>query len=122
MLMRYSPAHLNLPGEVDTEIRAMKGSEVSGEVNNPAPSHVHSAVPSPKASSTIETEWLYHFTFDSRVQDRSYVFDYIEEFYNRTRMHSSFGYRLPIDYETVVSAASLRGFFFRGRQSAATAG
>jgi putative transposase len=54
---------------------------------------------------TIKTEWLYHFTFDSRAQARSYVFDYIEGFYNRTRMHSSLGYRSPIDYETVVSAA-----------------
>jgi putative transposase len=54
---------------------------------------------------TIKTEWLYHFTFDSRAQARSYVFDYIEGFYNRSRMHSSLGYRSPVDYETVVSAA-----------------
>ena len=54
---------------------------------------------------TIKTEWLYHFTFDSRAQARSYVFDYIEGFYNRSRLHSSLGYRAPITYETVVSAA-----------------
>jgi transposase InsO family protein len=54
---------------------------------------------------TIKTEWLYHFTFDSRAQARSYVFDYIEGFYNGSRMHSSLGYRSPVDYETVVSAA-----------------
>jgi transposase InsO family protein len=54
---------------------------------------------------TIKTEWLYHFTFDSRAQARSYVFDYIEGFYNRSRLHSSLGYCAPIIYETVVSAA-----------------
>ena len=54
---------------------------------------------------TIKTEWLYHFTFDSRAQARSYVFDYIECFYNRTRLHSSIGYRSPMNYETVTSAA-----------------
>jgi putative transposase len=54
---------------------------------------------------TIKTEWLYHYTFDSRAQARSYIFDYIEGFYNRTRIHSSLGYRSPVDYETVVSAA-----------------
>jgi transposase InsO family protein len=54
---------------------------------------------------TIKTEWLYHFTFESRAQARSYVFDYIEAFYNRTRMHSSIGYRSPLEYETLTSAA-----------------
>src|SRR5258706_5725161 len=44
-MMRWSRAGLDLPGEVDTEIRAMKGSEViDGKRNNPDPSHVHSAV------------------------------------------------------------------------------
>jgi transposase InsO family protein len=54
---------------------------------------------------TIKTEWLYHFTFDSRAQARSCVFDYIEGFYNRTRLHSSLGYRSLEEYETVNSVA-----------------
>lgn len=54
---------------------------------------------------SIKTEWLYHFTFESRAQARSYVFDYIEGFYNRTRSHSSLGYRSPEEYETVANVA-----------------
>jgi putative transposase len=52
-----------------------------------------------------KTEWLYHFTFDSRAQARRYVFDYIEDFYNRSRLHSSLGYRSPEEYETVSNVA-----------------
>jgi len=54
---------------------------------------------------SIKVEWLYHFTIRSRAHARSLVFDYIEGFYNRTRLHSSLGYRSPINYETVHSAA-----------------
>ena len=48
---------------------------------------------------TIKTEWLYHFTFDSRAQARSYVFDYIEAFYNRQRRYSTLGYLSPAEFE-----------------------
>lgn len=62
--------------------------------NAPAESFFHS----------LKTEWLYHFTFYSRAQARSFVFDYIEGFYNRTRLHSALGYRSPDEYEMVASA------------------
>jgi len=35
----------------------------------------------------------------SRAQARSRVFEYIEGFYNRTRLHSALGYRSPEQYE-----------------------
>jgi putative transposase len=54
---------------------------------------------------SLKFELLYHFVIRSRAHARSLVFDYIEGFYNRTRLHSSLGYRSPEDYETVVSAA-----------------
>jgi putative transposase len=37
--------------------------------------------------------------FPSRAAARSAVFDYIERFYNRVRLHSTLGYRSPIAYE-----------------------
>ena len=60
--------------------------------NAPAESFFHS----------LKTEWLYHFTLHSRAQARSAVFDYIEGFYNRTRLHSALGYRSPHQYETCL--------------------
>ncbi|MCP5060346.1 MAG: hypothetical protein GY937_26915 [bacterium] len=33
------------------------------------------------------------------------MFDFIEGFYNPTRMHSTLGYHSPDEYETMTSAA-----------------
>jgi transposase InsO family protein len=54
---------------------------------------------------TLKTEWLYHFCFSTREQARLAIFDYIEGFYNRTRMHSTLGYRSPDEYERMNAAA-----------------
>jgi transposase InsO family protein len=35
----------------------------------------------------------------TRTQVRRAVFDYIEVFFNRQRMHSSLGYLTPVEYE-----------------------
>jgi len=49
--------------------------------------------------STLKTEWLHHYDFQTHYQARSAVFDYIETFYNPKRLHSALGYRSPIDFE-----------------------
>jgi transposase InsO family protein len=54
---------------------------------------------------SLKTEWLYHFTLHTRVQARTAIFEYIEAFYNRSRLHSSLGYRSPDEYETVTVTA-----------------
>ena len=54
---------------------------------------------------TLKTEWLYHFDFHTREEARLAIFDYVETFYNRNRMHSSIGYRSPEEYETLPTVA-----------------
>ncbi len=54
---------------------------------------------------TLKTEWLYHFDFTTREQARLAIFDYIEGFYNTTRMHSTLDYQSPDDYERLTTAA-----------------
>jgi len=54
---------------------------------------------------SLKTEWLYHLTLHTRVQARTAIFEYIEAFYNRSRLHSSLGYRSPDEYETVTVTA-----------------
>jgi transposase InsO family protein len=49
--------------------------------------------------SNLKNEWLHHFSFKSRDQARSAIFDYIELFYNRKRIHHSLGYRTPAQVE-----------------------
>ena len=54
---------------------------------------------------SLKTEWVYHFTFDTRAQARTFIFEYIECFYNRRRLHSALGYRSPEQYEILNAAA-----------------
>jgi putative transposase len=54
---------------------------------------------------SLKTEWLYHLTLSSRLQARTAIFEYIEAFYNRSRLHSSLSYRSPDEYETVTVTA-----------------
>ena len=53
---------------------------------------------------TLKTESLYHFDFRTRSEARLAIFDYVEGFYNRTRMHSTLDYRSPEEYERLSAA------------------
>jgi putative transposase len=54
---------------------------------------------------TLESEWICHFDFQTREQGGLAIFDWVAGFYNRTRMHSTLGYRSPEQYEKLTSAA-----------------
>jgi len=49
--------------------------------------------------SSLKYELVYHQRFATRDEARTAVFDYIETFYNRTRLHSALGYRSPLQFE-----------------------
>ena len=53
---------------------------------------------------TIKTESLYHMDLQTREEARLAIFDYIEGFYNRTRMHSTLDYQSPEEYERLSAA------------------
>jgi putative transposase len=46
-----------------------------------------------------------HREYATRQDARADVIEYIEMFYNRTRLHSSLGYRSPNDYEALLKVA-----------------
>jgi putative transposase len=48
---------------------------------------------------TLKAEVVNHRRFRTREEARSVVFDYIEVFYNRKRIHSTLGYKSPVEYE-----------------------
>ena len=54
---------------------------------------------------TLKAEWIYHFDFATREQARLAIFDYVEVFYNPSRMHSTLNYRSPDEYEKMTTAA-----------------
>ena len=49
--------------------------------------------------ASLEKERLRRRTFATHEQARSSIFQYIEEFYNRRRLHSTLGYRSPDEIE-----------------------
>ncbi len=54
---------------------------------------------------TLKTELIHHQIYQSREEAKKAVFEYIEVFYNRERLHSANGYLSPIDYELQHKAA-----------------
>jgi putative transposase len=48
---------------------------------------------------TIKIELTRDRRFKSREEARTAIFEYIEVFYNRKRLHSTLGYLSPIEYE-----------------------
>jgi putative transposase len=49
--------------------------------------------------STLKQELVYRRCFKTRAEARLAIFDYIETFYNRRRLHSSLNYLCPVDFE-----------------------
>jgi transposase InsO family protein len=48
---------------------------------------------------SLKTELIHHNPFQTRQEAKTAIFDYLEVFYNRKRLHSTLGYRSPADYE-----------------------
>ena len=48
---------------------------------------------------SLKVEQVHHDDYRTRDEARSTIFDYIEIFYNRQRMHSTIGYLSPMLFE-----------------------
>ena len=48
---------------------------------------------------TLKTELVYRIKFETQEQAKREIFEYIEVWYNRQRLHSSLGYLSPEEYE-----------------------
>jgi putative transposase len=47
--------------------------------------------------ASLKTEHVHHVRFRTRAEAKAAVFDYVEVFYNRQRLHSALGYRTPAE-------------------------
>lgn len=65
--------------------------------------------------SSLKYETVYHHRFATRAAARTALFDYIEAFYNRTRLHSSLGYLSPATFESQLHKK--KWFFVNSRGS-----
>jgi len=49
--------------------------------------------------STMKRELVHRQSYQTRTEAQTSIFEYIEVFYNRQRLHSALGYRSPAEYE-----------------------
>jgi putative transposase len=52
---------------------------------------------------TLKTELVHGERYRSRLEARLSIFEYVEVFYNRQRIHSALGYRSPEEYEKLLN-------------------
>lgn len=55
--------------------------------------------------SNLKNELVHHVVFDSREHARAAIFDYIEVFYNRQRIHQTLDFVSPSEFEQQLAAA-----------------
>jgi len=55
--------------------------------------------------ATLKTELIHDRRWQTRLELRSAVFEYIEVFYNRRRLHLSLGYKTPAEVESAYALA-----------------
>jgi len=57
--------------------------------------------------STLKYELVYRQRFPTYAAARTAIFDYVETFYNRIRLHSSLAYSSPINFESKLNPITL---------------
>ena len=64
-----------------------------------APGHCYDNAAMESFFSTLKTELLHRHSWSSHAQVELALFDYIETFYNRRRLHSALNYQSPSEFE-----------------------
>ena len=54
---------------------------------------------------TLKTELIYQNKYQTRQEAKQDIFEYIEVFYNRKRLHSALDYKTPIEYGELTNVA-----------------
>ena len=57
--------------------------------------------------SILKRELVHGQRYETRVEAKASIFEYIEVFYNRQRLHSALGYLSPVQYETQQQQVNL---------------
>jgi len=52
---------------------------------------------------SLKVEWIYGESLATRREAKAAIFEYLEVFYNRQRLHSALGYLSPAEFEEVVA-------------------
>jgi putative transposase len=58
--------------------------------------------------ASLKTEQVHHSRYRTRNEARAALFDYLEVFYNRQRLHSNLGYRTPAEVRAEMAEVRIR--------------
>src|SRR3954465_11557554 len=58
--------------------------------------------------ASLKKEHVHHVHFRTRAEARAAVFEYVEVFYNRQRLHSALGYRTPAEARAGMEGIDMR--------------
>jgi transposase InsO family protein len=58
--------------------------------------------------ASLKKEHVHHVHFRTRAEARAAVFEYVEIFYNRQRLHSGLGYRTPAEARAGIGGIDMR--------------
>ena len=68
--------------------------------------HTPMTMPSASFIKTLKQEEIYCHRYRDREDLRGHLREFLEEYYNRCRLHSALGYRTPAEFEAAASKAS----------------
>jgi transposase InsO family protein len=80
-------------------IALLQTAEAVQSMSNPG--NPYDNAPKESFMSRLKNELVHHTHFSTRRQAQSAIFEYIEVFYNRQRLHSALGYRSPLEFEAL---------------------
>ena len=58
--------------------------------------------------ASLKKEHVHHARFRTREEAKAAVFEYVEIFYNRQRLHSALGYRTPAEAWAGMEGVTMR--------------
>ena len=80
--------------------RRMRSAGIAGSMGSVGDAYDNAAAES--FFATLKRELVHRHRFPTRAAARTAVFEFIEVFYNRRRLHSTNGYRSPAEFERVA--------------------
>jgi putative transposase len=77
--------------------RRMRAAAIAGSMGSVGDAYDNAAAES--FFATLKRELVHRHRFPTRAAARTAIFEFIEVFYNRQRLHSTIGYRSPAEFE-----------------------